>query len=194
MSSKPCKICGKFCIEFDDRGVCQKCLADVPRPIRFIRDGINLIPNHGDSIVSRDEWNRIKREIDKFYQYTRDDEIEKRNFKLRESNSAYKYSVKLDWVIAGYVYLLESSNGCYKIGKTRKIEKRLYQLLREYPLEIKVLHYIPCRDHTKAENYLHKFFEDYRLQGDWFRLDKEQIDWLKNLSSDALDELVSTGI
>jgi len=188
MPAKPCIICAKFQLERDERGVCKKCQS-APGPISFARDGRNLLPVRNGLIVSREEWGAIRREVEQFYRYATDEKIDEENKKTKEQRRQAAES-RIQGPATGYVYLLRASNGCHKIGRARDVEKRLKSILRDYPLEIKVIHYIPSRDCVKAETYLHHLFSDYRLQGDWFDLDKEHIDWITTLDGETLDKLI----
>lgn len=79
----------------------------------------------------------------------------------------------------GFVYLLEciiDNDSIYKIGFTKdKIQKRInklqtgngYELIERYKFETKY--------NQKVERRLHKYFNTKRLKGEWFKLDKEDV-------------------
>ena len=76
----------------------------------------------------------------------------------------------------GYVYLVEMGDqGIYKIGKTINVEKRLAQFGIQPPFPYRLLfaHRVP--DMHRSESWLHKLYGEYRLNGEWFRLDDCQV-------------------
>lgn len=82
---------------------------------------------------------------------------------------------------AGYVYLLSSSVGLYKIGMSRDVSKRMGEFDRTIPIETKCLHYIKTENRRAAEKYLHEKFAERRVKYEWFDLSSEQVDWILSL-------------
>jgi hypothetical protein len=147
-----------------------------------MRYGIDLCPHRNDKIISREEWNRIKHNADQFYQRTSDEAIDLYNFKLKENN--YIKTQRSNAVFPGVVYLLKSSNGYYKIGKAKNLQSRLSEIQRQYPVEIRVIHYINCVYPYEAERKLHTYFSHLRLWGEWFSLDNDAVSWLMSIKTD----------
>jgi hypothetical protein len=92
-------------------------------------------------------------------------------------------------IISGYVYLMRASNGYYKIGKTKNLVHRNNELLRQFPLRIKIIHSFFAPDNTLVESDLHRMFKDKRLQGDWFALNKEDIGFIKRITDITVQTL-----
>ncbi len=68
----------------------------------------------------------------------------------------------------GFVYLLKSDiyPDTYKIGKTKNINQRIGDLIKDHRYGIfglREIMRIECDDYSIIERVLHKFFEDYRL-------------------------------
>lgn len=82
---------------------------------------------------------------------------------------------------AGFVYLLKSSNGYHKIGKAKSVNDRLSSWKRFFPVEIKLVCYVACHDRAKVENLLHKKYWKKRSEREWYKLDKEDVAWIKAL-------------
>lgn len=82
---------------------------------------------------------------------------------------------------AGFVYLLKSSNGYHKIGKAKKVNDRISSWKRFFPVRIDLVCYIACHDRAKVENFLHKHFWKKRVEGEWYKLDKDDVSWMKGL-------------
>ena len=69
-----------------------------------------------------------------------------------------------------YVYII-SDGDSYKIGVTNCLEKRLSSLQTGNPRRLFVYRFIEVESDDEAyriENNLHRIFDDYRLEGEWF--------------------------
>lgn len=92
------------------------------------------------------------------------------------------------------VYLLKSDNGIYKIGYSNNVDRRVDQLNRQLPIEVREVFSIECEQAKIAESYLHGYFNDKRLAGEWFIFDAKDVQSfevqarkiVKRLSSDGL--------
>lgn len=84
-------------------------------------------------------------------------------------------------IIGPCVYLIRSSTGLYKIGRTKSLRKRM-QAYATLPDAIEFVHAIGCDDEQEAETSLHKKFVKYRVRGEWFSLKDSDIEWLKSLT------------
>jgi hypothetical protein len=83
----------------------------------------------------------------------------------------------------GYVYLVKrEGKNEYKIGKSIQPTTRIHKLGVDLPFPITVTHLIKCDDHHRMERDLHDRFARKRLAGEWFRLDAEDIEYIKSLS------------
>jgi hypothetical protein len=84
--------------------------------------------------------------------------------------------------ISGYVYLLKSSSGYWKIGKTVDPDNRLQTFSVKLPFEVEYEHLIPCKDHRAAESGLHRRFDAKRVNGEWFDLSPADVTYIKSIS------------
>jgi hypothetical protein len=80
----------------------------------------------------------------------------------------------------GYVYILGSSTGYYKIGRSINLLKRLTTFEVKLPfkvwLELSGAYY----DCIWAEHYYHALFAEKRVNGEWFRLDYDDLITFQN--------------
>ena len=85
--------------------------------------------------------------------------------------------------IRGYVYLIKSASGYWKIGCTANPDDRIKTFSVKLPFEVEYEHLIPCEDHYSAENELHARFSAKRVNGEWFCLDASEVAWIKAIKS-----------
>jgi hypothetical protein len=82
---------------------------------------------------------------------------------------------------SGYVYLVQSVTGYYKIGRAKDPRKRTKTFGVKLPFEIELAHIIACADYLQAESYLHEKFADKRANGEWFLLSEGDVVYIKSL-------------
>ncbi|MCB8986924.1 MAG: GIY-YIG nuclease family protein [Ardenticatenaceae bacterium] len=73
----------------------------------------------------------------------------------------------LDFVPNGYVYLAYCA-GFFKIGRSTRPYGRVKHFDTIMPVEVELVHTIPCDDYTEAERQLHEHYADFRVKGEWF--------------------------
>jgi hypothetical protein len=82
----------------------------------------------------------------------------------------------------GYVYFVQGCcGGAIKIGFSKNPEKRLQGLQTGYPDTLRILLLVPGKE--KTEQYFHRKFELYRLNGEWFKPEKVILDEIKELKA-----------
>lgn len=89
-------------------------------------------------------------------------------------------------MIQGYVYIISSELGYYKIGRTKNVTVRMNQQ-KSLPLKVELVHTIPCDDDTKFEKELHERFNEKRKSGEWFELSDVYIESLKSITHAEAD-------
>lgn len=108
-------------------------------------------------------------------QYRQEDNAKKPIIQKRDKPRKPKYR-------PGYVYLLKSSTGHYKIGRAKNPEKRLATFTIKLPFEVDYECLIYSDDMWFLERELHIRFKEKRIQGEWFMLDDEDIAYIKSLA------------
>jgi hypothetical protein len=71
----------------------------------------------------------------------------------------------------------------YKIGKAENVRRRLDQLQTGNPGNLKVMHVIETDDISWLEGFLHNSLSRKRCNGEWFRLDKKELDLILGIKS-----------
>jgi hypothetical protein len=82
----------------------------------------------------------------------------------------------------GYVYLVQSPTGYYKIGRTNNPNNRLKTFGVQLPFEIEFVALISTDDMFDLEAQLHKKYETKRTGGEWFALDPADVEYIKGLA------------
>ena len=83
---------------------------------------------------------------------------------------------------AGFVYLLSSEVGFYKIGQSKNVAERVRSIATLSPVHLMLSHTIHCDDRFMAERILHERFARYRERGEWFQLPKAQMEEIRHLA------------
>lgn len=89
-----------------------------------------------------------------------------------------------------FVYLMKSGDR-YKIGITGNLDRRLSQIGRQSPYPVEIIHSIRAvyfRDH---ETRLHDRFVKYRVHGEWFVFDDDQIPAVIEAMNDCINAAVT---
>jgi len=133
----------------------------------------------------RNEEEKIKKKIKTINDYTKEEidltlkKVEERKKideeKKREKEKRYgKHK--------GFVYFIQGENGgAIKIGYSKDPEVRLKTLQTSYPDILKVLCLIPGNANTETK--YHKAFEHLKLNGEWYKPDKEIFDEIEKLKA-----------
>ena len=92
----------------------------------------------------------------------------------------------------GYVYLLQADNGTYKIGRTKSPNSRFKQLGILLPYQLETICLIHTQNMSILENQLHARFAKKHVNGEWFKLDKEDIEYIKSLKKEQDEQQVNS--
>jgi hypothetical protein len=82
----------------------------------------------------------------------------------------------------GFVYLVGSPDGYCKIGRAKEIHARIAAINLQLPFRVELIHSIETSDMVWAERWLHKKYAHCRMNGEWFLLTAEDINWIKSLT------------
>lgn len=183
---RKCDYCGEY-YPFFPYGVlrnnCRKeeCLAkDKSRQKRDAREIRKNVKRMEAEEKAREEQ-RVQKQIE-------------RDEQKRQYQEYLKFNQVEDIRLFGYIYLMISANGLYKIGRAKNVQARLTSLNREIPIKTELVHQIASNNYLKAELFMHVKFADKCVKYEWFDLSQEQVDWIKSLGDFQIDELVSIEI
>ena len=152
------------------------CTPDYPSIEPFVYPLKGYLLPHGD-------WQRIKALVDEWYRSMNETEITANNIhweawqdmKPQISKPTPKPRPKEGWI-----YILEGG-GYYKIGQAVNVDSRLEQFTPKLPFTTKLFHCFITTDMDHWEKKLHVRFADKRTNGEWFKLDEADLEWLKSL-------------
>jgi len=156
-------ICGNYTVAGKDWAFGKKMIDDEESDItiKWIITGNKKYYNLMKDIII----NRVKRIVN-----SNRERIESK--RQQQKISKHKAPVK------GYIYLLKSVK-LYKIGKTLQIDNRIHQYKTENPHEAELIISTEVDDYVKAEKYLLDKYSKYQVRGEWFKLNKIQVEKLK---------------
>ena len=186
--------CGK-CYRYsrvNKEGRCRRCapptvgavhlshstLGQCERIIGLSCEDESLIPEREDgTVIPPREWADIDMQVRHFYETAPPELIATWNrhvavINYRGHSTSYGRAVGT----FGFVYLLRSAKGYHKIGRAVDVQSRVRGLQREFPVEIKLVHFFACEDAVLEEGNLHDRFAKKRLgDTEWFRLDSDDV-------------------
>jgi len=85
-----------------------------------------------------------------------------------------RFMSKIFNIDLGYVYFIESEYG-WKIGKTKNLNQRMNTFSVKLPFEFKERFFIKTINKNTLENKLHKYFEERKINGEWFDIKDSDI-------------------
>jgi hypothetical protein len=83
----------------------------------------------------------------------------------------------------GYVYVLKSVTGNFKIGRAKDPANRLRTFEVKLPFEVEYECVIQTVDMVELERSLHQRFKDQHVNGEWFSLSPADVDYIKGLAT-----------
>lgn len=83
----------------------------------------------------------------------------------------------------GYVYIIKSETGHYKIGRSVNVPSRMRLFAVKLPFDFEIIHVFPCSDMAQAEKELHLIFRDKHQRGEWYNLTNQDEAILRRIDS-----------
>lgn len=109
--------------------------------------------------------------------------IEAIETRLKEREAAKEARKQQPKSRTGYVYVIRSLTALtyYKIGRSATPEKRMKTFDVKIPFEIEPVYLIQTDDMVSLESELHMRFANKRTDGEWFILDKSDLEYIASL-------------
>lgn len=85
----------------------------------------------------------------------------------------------------GYVYLIKSATGLYKIGRAKNLNSRVTNIQVSSPVEVELVYSIYSNDYITLEMELHQRFDHARKRGEWFALSESEVETIKSLKDET---------
>lgn len=146
-------------------------------------------------IITRDQFEALVAEARAFYDQYSDGDIERINqetalkWQQQQEEDDRQDRTELEHKPhkkqPGYVYLLQSESGLYKIGLTKDPRKRAKTFGVLLPFSVEFICLIKTEDMPVLEAELHQRYASKRLNGEWFRLSPEDVDYIQRLASES---------
>lgn len=159
------------------------------------------LADEGGCILTFTQLKELVNMVMEIYDYLDDEQIEQINLNRRErefmewveSNNGRSYQDVMENRYKkkqkhepkpkrGYVYVIEGQ-GFYKIGRAKDANARLAHFGTKLPFPIEVVCVIESEDYVGLEAKLHRRYKSKRVNGEWFDLVPEDLEYLKSLAA-----------
>lgn len=96
----------------------------------------------------------------------------------------------------GFVYVLRSDAGYYKIGRARDVAARIKGIAVFVPFAITTIHVIKTDNMFKLERGFHRAYDQAgkRIRGEWYALTEDDIDLLRSFGDELAGDSADTAI
>ena len=88
----------------------------------------------------------------------------------------------------GYIYLiradLPNDYRPYKIGYSKDVSNRMATFNVKLPFRFDLVYTLKTENMRRVEKLLHRQFQSKRVNGEWFDLSADDVEWIKNYKSD----------
>lgn len=154
--------------------------------VAFYNDNGLLVPysSYGQ-IMPIGEAKKLVEFLDLFItKFNEKESIENEILEILEEQIKYKEPIQKEKINKnGFVYLLIGDNGNYKIGASRNPKRRCQELRLSSCENHNIIHTIQTDDMFKLEKELHNIFNDKRNHSEWFKLDKNDVKFIKGVNN-----------
>lgn len=90
---------------------------------------------------------------------------------------------------SGFIYVIRSDR-YYKIGKSINPYRRLSVIAVSHTEQLEIVILLKTNNMPLLENVLHKTFRHKRVKGEWFNLDEDDLNYIRNLGDTDLAYLI----
>lgn len=145
--------------------------------LQFQSIGDSLIPQFTNGIIpSKEVFEDVVKRCRAFFNEVSNEEIAPHNLEIYDEILTHGDG-QVPENGEGYVYILQGGR-YYKIGKTNNLTRRIAEISPKLPFETSLIHAIETDDANRLEAILHNKYTSKQVNGEWFDLDWEDIQWL----------------
>ncbi len=131
------------------------------------------------TIIPFKDFIELQQEALRFYSNHSEQEISAYNVEARKQWEEDRKKLEApkypSYSRSGYIYLIGSQEGYYKIGKDKDVSNRYKLIGVNMPFPTEILHTIAVSDMAYTERCLHQRFSTKRRHGEWFALNPEEV-------------------
>lgn len=160
--------------------------------LRELPNGDFYIGKQMSGMAEHDEALRVIKKLIQFYATVTPDAIadfkdliQQAEDRLNAEMRSVRHSPKVKTKKPGYVYLIKSPTGYYKIGRSKNPNNRKKTFGVQLPFEVEFEHLIKTDDMETLETELHLYFSHLRVNGEWFDLSADDVAYIKSLDGVA---------
>lgn len=95
-----------------------------------------------------------------------------------------------DWSRPGVYLIRDAASGAYKIGKSVCPTTRVAAISVGLPSDIAKILVVNTERTTELEGALHRRFATQRVRGEWFRLSRDDVNWMAALTRDGVESFL----
>lgn len=107
---------------------------------------------------------------------------EKERLANKQAKETKKAEKRASAAYKGFVYLIQSPTGYYKIGRTTNPKDRMKTFSVKLPFEVEYVCVIQTDNMYGLEQILHNRFADKRVNGEWFNLSPDDVEHIKGMA------------
>jgi hypothetical protein len=146
--------------------------------------------DQGGYLMTKDELKDLIEGAEIFFSHYGDGAAEEYNVEVDQRREERRHeeqaAAKPRRAVPGYVYLIRTENGLYKIGKAKDIKKRLQPFGVHFPMKWELVHSFHSDDYSIAEEELHWQYRDKRDVGEWFKLTSADVETITGIQDGGL--------
>lgn len=150
-------------------------------------DEITILVDNSNFIMNKEKTKELIKELINSLGKANWDAIDEHNIKrdliIQEQMNPFREKPKEPKVVKkhkGYIYFIKDDTNNVKIGRTKDSKRRLGEYTR-LAFEPIVLNILESNDMVADELHYHEMFAHKHKRGEWFELDKRDINYIKKL-------------
>lgn len=149
------------------------------------KESVEVLTDNHRFLLDIEEMIKLREILDYCLENISEEEIKRINeekynrmFNMRE-NKVINENIKK--TKDGYVYIIKKNDeNIVKIGMSKNYSERTKQISTKLPFEVETVKVFKTKDMYSLERKLHDIYKEKRLNGEWFELSNEDLEYIKN--------------